>query len=153
MTLRIIETGFLSSTILILFDLSLCDAMSVEKRSVEAAEEKTEELPPEEKEKLPFPTARVVRGIKAALTKPHQIKAEVKVAANEFLGEILRDIACEMDKEEVFTLGIEHFNKAVRKYKEIAWQQKRIERIRKLLEKQRAELDEIIAEIELMKEE
>ena len=112
----------------------------------------TEELSPEEEEKLPFPTARVVRIIKENLTKPHQIRAEVKVAANEFLGVILEDVAKEMDKEEVFTLNTEHFNKAIRKYKMIEYQQKRIDRIKKLLEKQKAEIDEIITEIDLARE-
>ena len=117
-----------------------------------AAPVEGEELPAEEEEKLPFPTARVVRIIKENLTKPHQIKSEVKVAANEFLGDVLKDIANEMDKEEIFTLTTEHFNKAVRKYKMISFQQKRIDRIKKLLEKQKAEVDEVITEIELSRE-
>ena len=111
-----------------------------------------EELAPEEDEKLPFPTARVVRIMKESFTKEHQIRSEVKVATNEFLGEILKDIAQEMDKEEVFTLATEHFNKAVKKYKMIVYQQKRIDRIKKLLEKQRAEIDEVVAEIEMTRE-
>ena len=111
-----------------------------------------EELPPEEEEKLPFPTARVVRIIKENMAKPHQIRAEVKVAANEFLGDILKDIAREMDKEEIFTLNTEHFNKAVKKYKMIEYQQKRIDRVKKLLEKQRAEIDEVVTEIDLTRE-
>jgi hypothetical protein len=77
---------------------------------------------------------------------------EVKVAANEFLGDILKDIAREMDKEEVFTLNTEHFNKAVKKYKMIEYQQKRIDRVKKLLEKQRAEIDEVVTEIDLTRE-
>jgi anaerobic ribonucleoside-triphosphate reductase len=119
----------------------------LEKEAIE-----TEELPPEEEEKLPFPTARVVRIIKENMAKPHQIRAEVKVAANEFLGDILKDIAREMDKEEVFTLNTEHFNKAVKKYKMIEYQQKRIDRVKKLLEKQRAEIDEVVTEIDLTRE-
>ena len=120
---------------------------AVEKEGLEG-----DELPPEEEEKLPFPTARVVRIIKENMTKPHQIRAEVKVAANEFLGGVLKDIAREMDKEEVFTLNPEHFNKAIKKYKMIEYQQKRIDRIKKLLEKQRAEIDEVVAEIDITKE-
>jgi hypothetical protein len=122
----------------------------LEETKVEGTEEA--ELPPEEEEKLPFPTARVVKIIKENLSKPHQIRAEVKVAANEFIGSILSDVAKEMDKEEVFTLNTEHFNKAIRKYKMIEYQQKRIDRIKKLLEKQKAEIDEIISEIELARE-
>lgn len=123
--------------------------------AVEEAVEEQEEVNGEEEddERLPFPTARVVRIIKENLSKPHQIKGEVKIAANEFLGHVLKDIASEMDKEEVFTLSTEHFNKAVRKYKMIAFQQKRIDRIKKLLEKQRAEIDEVVTEIDLTREE
>ena len=130
----------------------------VEEEKVENMEDATkedtkevheEEISEEMDEKLPFPTARVVRIIKENLTKPHQIKSGVKIAANEFLGYVLRDIASEMDKEEVFTLSTEHFNKAVKKYKMIEYQQKRINRIKKLLEKQRAEIDEVVTEIDL----
>ncbi len=103
----------------------------------------------EESEHLPFPNARVVNIIKGNLKKEHQLKRDVKVAANELLGTILGDIAQSMDAEDYFTLSIEHFNKAARKYREIALNQKRIRKIQKVLEKQRAELDEIVTEIEL----
>ena len=103
----------------------------------------------EESEYLPFPNARVVRIIKQSFKKEHQIKRDVKIAANILLGEILSDISQSMDAEEYFTLSIEHFNKAARKYREIALNQKRIRRIQKVLEKQMAELDEIVTEIEL----
>jgi len=112
-----------------------------------------DELPPEEEEKLPFPTARVVRIIKENLKKPHQIRAEVKVAANNLLGGILTDIANSMDNEEVFTLSIDHFNAASRKYRTLDLQKKKIEKIKKLLDKQRSELEEAIMEMELMEEE
>ena len=98
---------------------------------------------------LPFPNARVVKIIKENLKREHQVKRDVKVGANELLGQILSDIAQSMDNEEYFTLSVEHFNKAAGKYREIHLNQKRILRIKKVLEKQRAELDEIIAEIEL----
>lgn len=108
-----------------------------------------EEVEDAESPGLPFPNARVVKIIKENLKNPHQIKRDVKVGANMLLGEILSDVAQSMDKEEYFTLSVEHFNKAARKYREIGLNQKRIRRIQKVLEKQRAELEEIIAEIEL----
>ncbi|MDP2717155.1 MAG: hypothetical protein Q8P02_00270 [Candidatus Micrarchaeota archaeon] len=103
----------------------------------------------EESAKLPFPNARVVKIIKDSLKNEHQIKREARIAANEFLGDILTDVAQTMDQEQYFTLSVEHFNRAARKYREIGLAKKRILRIKKVLEKQRAELDEIIAEIEL----
>lgn len=113
------------------------------------AEGQEQELTTEEEEKLPFPNARVVKIIRENLRNPHQIKMEVKIAANNLLGEILKDVSASMDAEPYNTLSINHFNKASRKYREIALTQKRIRRIKKVLEKQRAELDEIITEIEL----
>ncbi len=111
--------------------------------------EETEGPEDEDSEHLPFPNARVVKIIKSNLKSEHQLKKEVKEGANVLLGTILADISDTMDKEPYFTLSIEHFNSAARKYREIALNQKRIKRIQKVLEKQRAELDEIIAEIEL----
>lgn len=103
----------------------------------------------DESEYLPFPNARVVRIIKQNLTNEHQIKRDVKVGANILLGDILADISRSMNDEEYFTLSIEHFNKAAKKYRDIALNQKRIVKIKKLLEKQRAEIDEQIAQLEL----
>jgi len=107
-----------------------------------------EEIDAELEEKLPFPTARVVRLIKENLKKEHQIKSEVKIAANTLLGEILKDIASQMDEEEYFTLSMEHFSKAAKKYREVDLQLKRIENIKRMLEKQRADLEEKIMQIE-----
>ena len=83
------------------------------------------------------------------LLKLTQLKKEVKLSANYLLAEILKDISISMDSEPYNSLSMDHFNKASRKYREIALSQARIRRIQKVLEKQRAELDEIITEIEL----
>ena len=107
------------------------------------------EVAEEEDERLPFPNARVVKIIRETLKQPHLIKQDVKLSANFLLSEILKDISQSMDSEPYTTLSIEHFNSACRKYREISLNEKRIIRIKKVLEKQRAELDEIIAEIEL----
>ena len=117
-------------------------------QQTEAAVEQ-EDQEDDESEHLPFPNARVVKIIKGNLKREHQIKRDVKVGANILVGEILADIAQTLDTEEYFTLSVEHFNKAARKYREIALNQKRIRRIQKVLEKQRAELDEIVTEIQL----
>jgi hypothetical protein len=127
------------------------DMTTVDNVAQEAAAEAAEgeEAEDAESPSLPFPNARVVKIIKENLKREHQIKRDVKVGANELAGQIIADIAQSMDNEEYFTLSIEHFNKAARKYREIHLNQKRIMRIKKVLEKQRAEIDEIIAEIEL----
>jgi hypothetical protein len=103
-------------------------------------------------EKLPFPTARVVRILKENMKKEHQIRSEVKMAANILAGEMLKDIARQMDEEEYFTLSTEHFNKAAKKYREVDLQLKRIENIKKMLEKQKADMEEKIMQIEKAEE-
>ncbi len=123
--------------------------MSEMEEQTAVAEALEEEAEDEESEHLPFPNARVVKILKDNFKKEHQVKREVKEAANLLVGDILADIAKQMDSEEFFTLGPEHFNRASRKYREIEYTQKRIQKIKKVLEKQRAEFDEIIAEIEL----
>ena len=131
-------------------DLEEEEQMPREKTPDTAVEEQGEEGVDEAEEaRLPFPNARIVAIIRESLRQPHQLKKEVKLSANYLLAEILKDIAISMDSEPYNSLSIEHFNTASRKYREIALQQARIRRIRKVLEKQRAELDEIITEIEL----
>jgi len=119
-----------------------------------AASEIDESKDEEELEKLalPFPNARVVRILKKNFQKEHQIRRDVKIASNDLLGKILEDIAKAMDNEEFYTLSIEHFNKASRKYRNVDLQAKRFERIKQLLMKQRAELEEVIMEMEKFNE-
>jgi N-methylhydantoinase B/oxoprolinase/acetone carboxylase alpha subunit len=121
-----------------------------EEKDTNEAPKTQEEVEEEALEKLglPFPTARVVRILKSNFKKEHQIKADVKIAANQLMGDILVDIARTMDNEEFFTLSIEHFNKAARKYKMVDLQSKRIEKIKMLLLKQKTELEQAIMEIE-----
>lgn len=118
---------------------------------VETEEAKEEEEL--EKLALPFPNARVVKILKSNFQKEHQIKKDVKIAANELLGRILEDIAKAMDTEEFYTLSIEHFNKASKKYRTVDLQLKRFQKIKQLLIKQRAELEEAIMEMEQFEEE
>jgi len=103
----------------------------------------------DESSNLPFPNARVVKIIKSNLKSEHQLKREVKEGANILLGEILSDISQTMDQEQFYTLSVEHFNMAARKYREVYLQEKRMLKMKKLLEKQRAELDEAIEEIDV----
>ncbi|MCX6776679.1 MAG: hypothetical protein NTY73_01750 [Candidatus Micrarchaeota archaeon] len=119
-----------------------------------AASEIDESKDEEELEKLelPFPNARVVRILKKNFQKEHQIRRDVKIASNDLMGKILEDIAKAMDNEEFYTLSIEHFNKASRKYRNVDLQAKRFERIKQLLMKQRAELEEVIMEMEKFNE-
>ena len=125
-----------------------------EQETTNASEvDETKEEEELEKLELPFPNARVVRILKKNFQKEHQIRRDVKIAANELLGKILDDIAKAMDNEEFYTLSTEHFNKASKKYRGVDLQAKRFERIKRLLMKQRAELEEVIMEMERSEEE
>jgi len=108
-----------------------------------------EEITEEEDEKLPFPNARVVKILKENMKSEHQIRTAVKRELNNFLGDIAKEIAQEMDKEPYFTLDTEHLHKAMKKYKEVDLMRKRMEVIKKLLEKQKVEIEEKILEIEV----
>ena len=56
-------------------------------------QEETEEISEEQDEKMPFPTARVVRIIRANIAKDKMIKSDVKIGMNKFLGNIAVDIS------------------------------------------------------------
>lgn len=107
-----------------------------------------EDISEEEDERLPFPNARVVKILKENMKSEHQIRSAVKKELNNFLGEIAKGIAEEMDKEPYFTLDTEHLHKAMRKYKEVDLMKKRMEVIKRMLEKQKVELEEKILEID-----
>lgn len=108
-----------------------------------------EEISDELETSLPFPNARIVNNVKCNFEKEHQIKKEVKIALNKLLGQILDDISREMDKSEYHTISLDTFNMASRKYREIDFNEKRLMKVKKLLEKQKAELDEVVSEINL----
>lgn len=107
-----------------------------------------EDISEEEDERLPFPNARVVKILKENMKSDHQIRSAVKKELNNFLGDIAKGIAEEMDKEPYFTLDTEHLHKAMRKYKEVDLMKKRMEVIKKMLEKQKVELEEKVLEID-----
>ncbi|MHA1827036.1 MAG: hypothetical protein ACTSX6_00160 [Candidatus Heimdallarchaeaceae archaeon] len=100
-------------------------------------------------EKLPFPSARVLSIMKKHLSKKHMLSREVKIEVNKFLGSVLEDISKELEKDEEGILYLHNLEKALRKYKTIDLQRKKMEKVMKLLEKQKAEIDEIISEIKL----
>jgi cell division GTPase FtsZ len=107
-----------------------------------------EEISEEEDERLPFPNARVVKILRENMRSNHQIRTAVKKELNTFLGNMVKGIAEEMDKEPYFTLDAEHLHKAIRKYKEVDLMRKRMEVIKKMLEKQKVECEETIMDID-----
>jgi len=113
--------------------------------AIQQTEGEDEEL---EEEGLPFPNARVVALMRQNMKGEHQISKEVKIAVNRFLYGILKDTAEKMDAEPYFTMREDHFNRAVRKYREVDLYEKKMITFKRLLEKQKAELEEKIMELE-----
>ena len=86
--------------------------------------EKEEEKPEEEvekeiEEKLAFPMAPVVRQMKKHIAKDKIVRKEVKIGMNNFLAEIVKDIAITMDKFPYTTVDYRMFEEAVKPYKQV----------------------------------
>ena len=73
----------------------------------------------EQKLKLPFPTAAVVRIMKANMDGEKMIKKEVKIAMNKWLGEICGSVARNMNKFPYVMMHMHEFESASRFYKNL----------------------------------
>ncbi len=83
----------------------------------EAAEEISEEE--EEKLRLPFPTAAVVRVMKANLDKEKMIRKDVKIAMNKWLGQICGRVSKEMNKFPYVVMHMNEFKEGKRIFDDI----------------------------------
>ncbi len=88
-------------------------------KETETKETEAEEIAPEEEEKLPFPTAAVVRLMRANLDKEKIIKKEVKVAMNKWLGRLCESVAREMNKANYVTMSRYDFERAIEIYEKV----------------------------------
>jgi histone H3/H4 len=86
----------------------------------EEEKQETEELAPEEEEKLPFPTAAVVRLMRANLDKEKIIKKDVKIAMNKWLGKLCESVTKEMNKANYVTMSRYDFERAIEIYEKVA---------------------------------
>lgn len=75
-----------------------------------------EEISEAEEEKLPFPTATVVREMKRHIEGSKMIRKEVKIGMNKFLGAIVKDVAEKMNKYPYATLDYRMFQEAIKPY-------------------------------------
>ncbi|RLI97775.1 MAG: hypothetical protein DRO99_02450 [Candidatus Aenigmatarchaeota archaeon] len=111
------------------------DAKPAEEEQQETQEEKAEgaedEVSEEEeaKMKLPFPTAAVVRIMKAHMDDEKMIKKDVKVAMNKWLGEMCAQVSNEMNKFPYVMMHMNEFKEAKRVYEDLENFQKEKERI------------------------
>lgn len=89
-----------------------------EKEETKVEEEEIDEKE-EEKLKLPFPTAAVVRLMKANLDNEKMIKKEVKIAMNKWLGKLCESVSKEMNKFPYVTMHLNEFKEAIRVYEDL----------------------------------
>ena len=82
-----------------------------------AEEEEDENL--DEVEKLPFPTAAVVRLMKAYMDPDKMIKKDVKVAMNKWLGSMCARVAREMNKFPYVMMHRHEFEHAKRQFEDL----------------------------------
>ncbi len=96
-----------------------------------AAEGASEEVSEEEEEKLklPFPTAAVVRIMKANMDGEKMIRKDVKVAMNEWLGNMCAQVSKEMNKFPYVMMHLNEFNEGKRVYEDLENFAKEKERI------------------------
>src|SRR3989338_3268593 len=89
-----------------------------EEGSTPAAEEEEDENL-DEVEKLPFPTAAVVRLMKAHMDGDKMIKKDVKVAMNKWLGAMCARVAKEMNKFPYVMMHRHEFEHAKRQFEDL----------------------------------
>ena len=92
-----------------------------------AEEEVSEEE--EAKEKLPFPTACIVRLIRAQLDRDKIIKKDVKIGMNKWLGNLVAKVAKDLNKLPYTTIHLHEFRDAIQMYVDLEHFDKEKERI------------------------
>ena len=70
----------------------------------------------EAKEKLPFPTACIVRLMRAQLDKDKIIKKDVKIGMNKWLGNLVARVAKDLNKLPYTTIHLHEFRDAIQVY-------------------------------------
>ena len=95
---------------------------------VEPVEEEVSEEE-EAKEKLPFPTATIVRLMRAHLDKDKIIKKDVKIGMNKWLGSLVSRVSKDLNKIPYTTLHLHEFRESIKVYLELQVFYKEKERI------------------------
>jgi hypothetical protein len=107
------------------------EASKEAKEEVQEKVEKEEDVSEEEeaKLKLPFPTAAVVRIMKANMDSEKMIKRDVKVEMNKWLGGMCAQVSKEMNKFPYVMMHLNEFKEAKRVYEDLENFQKEKDRI------------------------
>ncbi len=101
-----------------------------------------------ESQKLPFPTASIVRLLRANLREGKQIKKQVKDELNIWLGKLVEDIAKKMDQYPYAYVDITMLREALEPYQNIKEIEYEKERIVKQLEAIKSACDVLISEVD-----
>ncbi len=110
-------------------------------------EDQTTEEQLEEDESLPFPMATVVRQVRKR-TQSKMISSKVKVAMNEFLGDVVSSVANEMGKTRYSMVEMDDFHRATKPYTYARELEKEKDRVVGELERMKEDLESLIREFE-----
>lgn len=97
---------------------------------------------------LPFTKSRVDSLIKKNLSGDQIVSARVKVAMNEWLGELAANVARQMAKSPNKTLTVEEFREAVHKYELADRLAEEKERVKREIEATNKKIDHVIQGID-----
>ena len=96
-----------------------------------------EDVSPELELRLPYPTAAIMRILKANMDSDKMVKKEVKIALNKWLGAMTADVAKQMNKFPYVMLHMHELEKAIEPFEN--------------LEKFQQEKDRILAHLEAIR--
>lgn len=91
----------------------------VQEEGRENQEEDEDDEDLDAKEKLPFPTAAVVRVMKANMDSEKMIKKDVKIAMNKWLGKMCAQVSKEMNKFPYVMIHKYEFEQAKRIFEDL----------------------------------
>jgi histone H3/H4 len=100
-----------------------------EDNQVQQAAAKEEEVSAEEEARLPFPTAAVVRIMKANMDKDKMVRKEVKVEMNKWLGRLCARVAREMNRFPYVMMGLNELKEGRRIYEDLEGYEKDKKRV------------------------
>ena len=107
----------------------------------------------QEKEKLAFPEAVIVRILKKNLDKEKMIKKEVKVAMNKWLEKIASNVAKEMNKVPYVMVTLNEFKQGIKVYESLEQFDKEKQRIFAHLEAMKRDIERLQRDLGLTEEE
>ena len=114
-----------------------------EDNQVQAQAIKEDDVSPEEEAKLPFPTAAVVRIMKANMDREKMVRKEVKVEMNKWLGRLCAKTAREMNKFPYVMMGLNELKEGRRVFEDLENFDKEKKRILAHLEAIRKDVEKL----------